>query len=107
MAMRRAARPFVGRHDFASFQARGSTTRDTVRTIERLDIAEGDGAITVEVEGDGFLRHMVRAIVGTLVETGSGLRDPDSTADILLATDRRAAGPTAPACGLTLVAVRY
>ena len=71
-AMRRAAAAFVGRHDFASFQARGSSTLDTVRTIERLDIHERGDEVVIEIEGDGFLRHMVRAIVGTLVEVGIG-----------------------------------
>ena len=81
--MRRAAAAFVGRHDFASFQARGSSTLDTVRTIERLDVEERGDEVVVEIEGDGFLRHMVRAIVGTLVEVGSGLRGADTVPAIL------------------------
>jgi tRNA pseudouridine38-40 synthase len=106
-AMRRAAAAFVGRHDFASFQARGSSTLDTVRTIERLAIDERDDEVVVEIEGDGFLRHMVRAMVGTLVEVGSGLRAADSVPAILAERHRRAGGPTAPARGLMLIAVRY
>ena len=106
-AMRRAAGQFVGRHDFASFQARGSSVTDTIRRLDRVDLVETPGELVMEVEGDGFLRHMVRAIVGTLVEVGAGLRDPDAIAGMLQARDRRAAGPTAPACGLTLMAVRY
>lgn len=107
-AMRRAAAHCVGRHDFASFQALGTPVRDTIRTINRLEIAErGGDELAIEVEGDGFLRHMVRAIVGTLSEVGAGARPPDSLMDILAARSRAAAGDTAPACGLTLVEVRY
>jgi tRNA pseudouridine38-40 synthase len=105
--MRRAAAVLPGRHDFASFQASGSATIDTTRTIDRLDIIKSMDGISLEVEGDGFLRHMVRAIAGTLVEMGQGSRDPDSMPAVLAARDRRAAGRTAPASGLTLVAVRY
>jgi tRNA pseudouridine38-40 synthase len=105
--MRRAASAFVGRHDFASFQARGSSTLDTVRTIERLDIDERGDEVVVEIDGDGFLRHMVRAMVGTLVEVGSGLRASDAVPAMLGERHRRAGGPTAPAHGLMLIAVRY
>ena len=106
-AMRRAATRLVGTHDFASFQATGSSIRDTVRTIHRLEVsAEADG-IVLNVEGDGFLRHMVRAIAGTLVEVGAGTRRPESIDAVLSARDRAAAGATAPAAGLTLVSVRY
>jgi tRNA pseudouridine38-40 synthase len=106
-AMRRAATLLVGEHDFASFQARGASVADTVRRLERVEIGETEGELTVDVAGDGFLRHMVRAMVGTLAEVGSGLREPASMTAILAARDRRAAGPTAPAAGLTLVSVRY
>ncbi len=74
--MQAAAAYLVGRHDFASFQAAGSAVRATVRTIHRLDVREDGGEIVVEVDGDGFLRHMVRAIVGTLADVGAGLRPP-------------------------------
>ena len=60
-----------------------------------------------DVEADGFLRHMVRAIVGTLADVGAGLRPPDSIPAVFNARDRQAAGQTAPACGLTLMSVRY
>jgi len=106
-AMRRAAVVLVGQHDFASFQARGTTITDTTRTIQRLEILTTAGELVVEVDGDGFLRHMVRAIVGTLVECGSGARKPERMGEVLAARDRQAAGATAPACGLTLVSVRY
>jgi tRNA pseudouridine38-40 synthase len=106
-SMRRAAAILLGTHDFASFQAAGSFIQDTVRTLSRLDVTERDGEIQFDVDGDGFLRHMVRTIVGTLADVGAGLRPPESMAEILAARDRRAAGRTAPAQGLTLVAVHY
>lgn len=106
-AMRAAAAAFVGRHDFASLQARGTATLHTVRTIERVDITESEGGLVVDIAGDGFLRHMARTIAGTLVDVGAGLRQPEQVAGMLAARDRRAAGPTAPASGLMLMAVRY
>jgi tRNA pseudouridine38-40 synthase len=105
--MQQAAALLVGRHDFASFQARGASVRDTIRTIHRLDVEDRGGEIVLDVDGDGFLRHMVRAIAGTLAEVGTGLRPSESLADVLTARDRAAAGATLPACGLTLLSVRY
>ena len=106
-AMRAAAATLVGRHDFASFQARGTAVRDTTRTVTRLEIDDRQGEIVIDVAGDGFLRHMVRAIVGTLMEVGAGTRTPESMSEIIAARDRAAAGPTVPASGLTLVGVEY
>ena len=105
--MQQAATHLVGTHDFASFQARGAFVRETVRTIHRLAVVESDGEMVIECDGDGFLRHMVRVIAGTLAEVGTGLRSPDSIREVLAARDRRAAGATAPACGLTLLSVKY
>jgi tRNA pseudouridine38-40 synthase len=106
-AMAEAATFVVGRHDFAAFQGARSAVRHTVRTVTRCEVREAGGEIVIEVDGDGFLRHMVRIIVGTLAEVGGRQRAPASVADVLAARDRRAAGPTAPAAGLTLLAVRY
>ena len=107
-AMRSAAAGLLGRHDFASFQAAGSTVGPTTRSLTRAAVeGEARGDLRVELEGDGFLRHMVRNVVGTLLEIGLGRRDPDSLPALLAARDRAAAGPTAPACGLTLVRVDY
>ncbi len=107
-AMRAAADPLVGEHDFACFQAAGSDIKSTVREILRFDITgESGGEIRFEVEGTGFLRHMVRNIAGTLIEVGRGRRSPDSMPALIASCDRREAGPTAPARGLTLVEVRY
>jgi tRNA pseudouridine38-40 synthase len=105
--MRAAAGRLLGRHDFGSFQARGATVRDTVRSLHRLELRDQGGEIVIEAEGDGFLRHMVRTIVGTLVEIGAGTREPEAIDAMLAARDRRAAGATAPAAGLTLLGVRY
>lgn len=106
-AMRRGAALLVGRHDFASFQARGASVRATVRTIHRFEIRELPGELVFDIDGDGFLRHMVRALVGTLAEVGAGSRPVESIRAMLEARDRQVAGLTAPAQGLTLISVRY
>jgi tRNA pseudouridine38-40 synthase len=107
-AMSKAAEALMGRHDFAALQGAGSEVDCTVRTIARLQIeSDSAGAIAFWVEGDGFLRHMVRNLVGTLLEVGSGRRPIASMAELLAGGDRRRAGPTAPAHGLTLVWVRF
>lgn len=107
-AMREAAAELVGRHDFASFQAAGGALVDTRRELFRLEIeGEAGAAIVLDFEGSGFLRYMVRNLVGTLLEVGAGRRLPSSMRGLLAAQDRQKAGPTAAARGLTLVAVRY
>jgi tRNA pseudouridine38-40 synthase len=108
-AMQRAARALVGRHDFASFQSSGADRGTTVRIVYELSVErEGDaGPIVFEVEADGFLYNMVRAIVGTLVEVGRGAEGESWPAEVLAARDRRAGGPTAPPQGLFLVSVEY
>jgi tRNA pseudouridine38-40 synthase len=106
-AMQRAAALFVGRHDFTSFQAGPTLVSDAVRTIDAMACTAVPGGLVIDVSGDGFLRHMVRAMVGTLLDVGTGLRAPESIPDVMACRDRRAAGPTVPACGLTLVGVRY
>jgi tRNA pseudouridine38-40 synthase len=107
-ALRTAAARLVGTHDFASFQAAGSPVKTTVRTLRRLDATgEPGAAIDLWFEGDGFLRHMVRNLTGTLIEVGSGRRAPDGMVSLLAARDRSRAGPTAPPQGLTLVRVTY
>lgn len=106
-AMQQAAMHLVGTHDFASFQASGTPITETVRTMQRVALIEQETELWLEVEGDGFLRHMVRTIAGTLVEVGSRHRAADSVPAIIDARRRAAAGKTAPAKGLTLVRVTY
>jgi len=106
-AMREAARALTGAHDFAAFQATGSSVVDTRRVIRRLDLVPAGDELHVEVEGDGFLRHMVRIIAGSLVDVGSGSRSSAWLAGALAGRDRRAAGRTAPASGLVLERVFY
>lgn len=107
--MRKAAKSIVGTHDFAAFQAAGGTPRETtVRTVYSLDIIEeGEGSITVEIKGDGFLYNMVRIIVGTLVDVGHGKMEAGSITEILQSKDRQKAGHTAPPQGLYLAEVYY
>jgi tRNA pseudouridine38-40 synthase len=107
-AMRAAAAHLVGERDFAALRASGGGAKTSVRTLSRVEIAgEPGGAVRLEFEGTGFLRHMVRNAVGTLVDVGRGRRPPASVAALLAGGDRRAAGPTAPAHGLSLVWVDY
>ena len=106
-AMRRAAAALVGRHDYASFQTSGSPVTDTIRTLHEVDVRDAEGEIIFDVSGDGFLRHMVRALAGTLLDVGAGRRTAESIPSILTATSRGSAGPTLPAHGLTLVKVWY
>jgi tRNA pseudouridine38-40 synthase len=108
--MQEAAALLVGRHDFAAFQASGSTVHTTERTIHAIEWETGAGharPIVMRVSGDGFLRHMVRAIAGTLVEVGTGRWPPRQVAAILASRDRRQAGRAAPPAGLFLVSVGY
>jgi len=105
--MREAAAALVGTHDFAAFESAGSPRSDTTRTIWR-SAWRGSGELLVyEIAGNGFLRHMVRAIVGTLVEVGRGRRDAADLTRLLAGATRADAGPTAPPHGLFLVGVDY
>lgn len=109
-AMVEASRVLVGRHDFAAFHATDSDASSTVRTVEALAWTAGSGPDTplvMRIEGEGFLRHMVRNIAGTLVGVGLGRWPPAHVAAVLASRDRRRAGEAAPAAGLFLVRVRY
>lgn len=109
-AMHQAAALLVGEHDFAAFQAAGGDVRTSVRRVlrSRLRMASGEPAfLHYDVEGTGFLRHMVRNIVGTLVDIGRGRWPPGYMCELLASCDRRRAGATAPPEGLVLMRVRY
>ena len=106
-AMNTAASQVIGEHDFAGFQAAGSEVLGTRREIVRSLVGERDDRIVYEVTGSGFLRHMVRNIVGTLVEIGRGRRPVEDMTRVLASRDRALASATAPPHGLTLWCVEY
>ena len=130
-AMRQAAQYILGTHNFTSFQGSGCTNQQLEKTVFALELAEDylwcqemsrvtlltpdttkmcgmpHRLIRITIRADGFLRHMVRNIVGTLVEVGRGRLVPEDISRILAACDRTQAGPTAPACGLYLAEVNY
>ena len=109
-AMRIAASALIGEHDFAAFQTTGSEVHTSVRRVRRIEwMGEGgsDDPLIVRIEGDGFLRHMVRTIAGTLVEIGLGRWRAEEMHAILASRDRARAGTTAPAAGLVLREVLY
>ncbi|MDR3633567.1 MAG: tRNA pseudouridine(38-40) synthase TruA [Isosphaeraceae bacterium] len=105
--MHRAAQALRGRHDFHSFETHWPNRTSSVRTITHIAVARTGDSVSVEVEADGFLYNMVRAITGTLLLVGSGRWPESRVAEALTAEDRREAGPTAPPQGLFLVRVRY
>ena len=105
--MRRAAIYLTGEHDFKSFCTTRGQAEDTVRTIYQIDLVEEREMIIIRVMGSGFLYNMVRIIAGTLMKVGMGVYPPEHVRDILRARNRQAAGPTAPAKGLTLMKIEY
>ena len=106
-AMRQAAAYLVGEHDFKSFCAVNAQVRSTVRTIYACDVGKEGDIISIRVTGNGFLYNMVRIIAGTLIKAGCGELAPVRMPEILAALDRSAAGPTAPAHGLTMIGIVY
>jgi tRNA pseudouridine38-40 synthase len=107
VAMHAAARTLIGEHDFAALQAAGSDVITTRRELLASQVLSRDGQIVYEVTGTGFLRHMVRNIVGTLVDIGRGRRPIEDMVEVLRSRDRTRASATAPPQGLTLVSVNY
>jgi tRNA pseudouridine38-40 synthase len=106
-AMARASRCLVGRHDFRCFETEWPNRLSSVRTITHLSVTRSDECVWIEVEANGFLYNMVRAIAGSLVQVGRGFWPETQIADVLSAMDRRLAGPTAPPQGLFLMRVTY
>jgi tRNA pseudouridine38-40 synthase len=110
--MQQAAGDLLGEHDFAAFQSAGGDVKTSVRTItasgwSEQPLSDGGRLLSYEVAGTGFLKYMVRSIVGTLVEIGAGRRDVDSVRQLVISGERAKAGPTAPPHGLYLVRVDY
>ncbi|MEJ2170908.1 MAG: tRNA pseudouridine(38-40) synthase TruA [Desulfobacterales bacterium] len=106
--MRAAIPHLVGSHDFKAFEGAGSSRSHTTRCVYHAGLTEEkDGYLAFEIEADGFLRFMVRNIVGTLVDVGLDKISPDEFRRILMSKDRGQAGATAPAHGLFLKKVRY
>ena len=105
--MREAAEYLVGEHDFKSFCGTGAQVKTTVRTVKEIQIEKNEDRITIRITGEGFLYNMVRIIAGTLMDIGGGLYPPEKMQEILAAKDRKKAGPTAPARGLTLMEIQY
>lgn len=111
-AMAEAARPLLGEHDFKSFcKASSAEGKPTSRYVGALDVSRvreaGEALVAIDVTGNAFLHNMVRTIAGSLVEVGRGHRAPGWIEGVLAARDRAAAGPCAPAKGLTFVGVAY
>ena len=108
MPNRRLDTYLVGEHDFKSFCAVGAQVKTTTRTIYSCEVEkDGNDIITIRVTGNGFLYNMVRIIAGTLIRVGGGELAPDEMPQILGKKDRTAAGPTAPAHGLTMMGIEY
>ena len=106
-SMKSAASYLTGEHDFASFCSNPKMKKTTVRNVDSIEILANGDYLVFTYHGSGFLQHMVRILTGTLLEVGFGKRTPESMLTLLDAKDRKLAGPTAPACGLTLMQVDY
>lgn len=105
--MEKASHHFVGTYDFAAFMSSGGTFDTTVKTVNSLKLKNEDGKISIDVNGNGFLYNMVRIMVGTLVYVGTGRLNEDFVETIIKLRDRKNAGMTAPAHGLSLIEVNY
>lgn len=107
IAIKKAAKQLVGKHDFRAFESSGARRASAVRTIQTFEIKRQNKMILFLVKADGFLYKMVRSMVGTLLEIGSGKKGTEIIKKILSSKDRHLIGPTAPAHGLTLKKVYY
>ena len=107
VAMQQAAATLIGSQDFSSFEGSLTDNSNPICHLQRLAVIRHDDQILIEAYADRFLKHMVRAMVGTVVEVGLGKRTPDSLTEVLRARDRSAAGQTAPPHGLCLMRVDY
>ena len=105
--MNEGAKFLIGEHDFKSFCSVNAQVESTVRTIYSCEVQREGTELVIRISGGGFLYNMVRIIAGTLMEVGNGKYPPEAVADILKAKERTAAGPTAPARGLTLISYEF
>ena len=106
-AMRKAAALLTGMHDYKSFCGNSHMKKSTIRVVDSIEIRQKGSYIRLFFHGNGFLQNMVRIMTGTLLEVGYGKRKPEDMTAILESCDRKAAGQTAPACGLCLMSVDY
>lgn len=106
-SLRKAAKILTGRHDFKAFCAKADDEKDTVRTVKVFSVTKKGSLVRIKIGATGFLYHMVRNIVGTLVDAGRGKLTGKEVEEILKSRDRRRAGTTAPAYALTLIDVTY
>lgn len=106
-AMQEAAALFIGRHDFGSFRTSGCSAKTTLREVFAVDLRREERLLIIDVKGSGFLRNMVRMMVGTLVEVGQGKREVRAVSDLLAGLEGSVAAHTAPAHGLCLMEVWY
>ena len=105
--MKQAAEKLLGKHDFKGFSSLGKTNKSTERTIYSIDFSIENEILTIRINGSGFLYNMVRILAGTLLAIGRGDMMPDDICRVLETKDRELAGPTLPACGLSLIEVLY
>ncbi|NCG19877.1 MAG: tRNA pseudouridine(38-40) synthase TruA, partial [Rhodobacterales bacterium] len=106
-AMNQAVQAMIGTHNFASFRAAGCSSTHPVRTLVNASVLRDGDQVQLQVQGTGFLRHMIRIVAGSLLEVGKGRRSVGWFVDVIAQQDREAAGPTAPAHGLTLAWITY
>ena len=105
--MRKALSYLIGEHDFNSFMGRGAIVKDSIRTIDRIDVIEDGDFLYFDFVAKAFLKNMIRIVTGTVLEIGRGQREIEYMKEALEKKTRKAAGPTAPACGLYLLDVKY
>ncbi len=105
--MKQAARSLVGKHDFSAFRDSGDEEKDPVRTIYSILVRKTGPRVSIRVRGNGFLRHMVRILAGTLIQAGRGKLSIEDIKSALTAKNRKKSGPTSKALGLTLLKVQY
>lgn len=105
--MREATSYLIGQHDFASFCGAKAQVKSTIRIVTGIDVFRDGDMVIIRISSRGFLYNMVRIISGTLIEIGAGQYPPEKMKEILDAKDRKVAGATAPACGLTLMGIEF